>query len=118
MLGIVDIGNTAVGPMPDVLAKYSSGCHLSESLQQLQGQGEEKEEVGGGILEQHLCERRAAVALVSAGGLLLHYVVLVGYNETTKALLMFDTNNTLEVISMHTLISKMDTYLGRHAILF
>ena len=66
----------------------------------------------------HLERGLPAVVLVSEVGLLLHCLVLVGWNAAAQLFLCLDTNNELSTVSLAEMTSRIQTYLGTHAILF
>jgi len=109
LFGMIDVGNTSIGPPPGDLARYSHGTHISSRGTSLREH-----------LVTHLNQGKPAVVLITAkpGTIFLHYIVLVGYNAALQSFFCLDGNNPYN-LSASDLDSRMDIpVVGKHAILY
>ncbi len=93
-----------VGPMPAELAAYSQLRHCRHGAPA----------AAGAFLRDSVGRQEPVVVLVGRGGLLLHYVVVVGHSQ--RGFVILDTGNSLSLIAESELLSTMDTYLGVHTV--
>ncbi len=110
LLGFIDVGNTATGPLPSVLARYSGGSHIT--LPNSAGS------MLPHIISQHIQRSQRPVVVLIAKGLLLHYVTVVAYSRNTQHFAYLDTNNHLYEWSAEELTNNTATVFGTNLITF
>ncbi len=105
--------DTSIGPLPSVLASYAGAQHVYFRWASGEHVREVVERVRARVLDGAPC-----VVLVSQGGLLLHYLLVVRWNLQRNCAGILDVNHSVQTWSYPRLCRKMGTFLGVHALLF